>query len=85
MTESGIPKAPRAFSWFPGHMRKALRRLEETLVLADAVLMVMDSRIPASSRQPDLEDMLRRKGKDSLLVLNKADLAEKSETERWLA
>ncbi len=85
MNESGTPKAPRAFSWFPGHMRKALRLLEETLVLADAVLMVLDARIPSSSRQPDLEGMLRRKGKDSLLVLNKADLAEKSETERWLA
>ncbi|MGI5845206.1 MAG: ribosome biogenesis GTPase YlqF [Candidatus Xenobium sp.] len=85
MKEPGPPKAPRAFSWFPGHMRKALRRLEESLTLADIVLMVLDSRIPASSRQPELEEMLRRKGKDSLLVLNKSDLAEKSETERWLA
>lgn len=78
------PQAPRAFSWFPGHMRKALRKLEETLALADAVLLVMDARIPASSRQPDLEALLDRKGKDTLLVLNKADLAEAPETERWL-
>ena len=66
-------------------MRKALRKLEEILDLADAVLLVMDARIPASSRQPDLEEMLRRKHKETLLILNKADLAEDSETERWLA
>ncbi len=85
MNESGAPKPPRAFSWFPGHMRKALRRLEETLALADGVLMVLDARIPASSRQPELEELLRRKGKEALLVLNKADLAEKAQTDRWLA
>lgn len=79
------PQAPRAFSWFPGHMRKALRKLEEMLALADAVLLVMDARIPASSRQPDLEALLRRKQKETLLILNKADLAEEGETERWLA
>ncbi len=85
MTDSGTSPSSRAFSWFPGHMRKALRKLEEALNLADAVLLVMDARIPASSRQPDLETLLRRKHKEALLILNKADLAEEAQTERWLA
>lgn len=83
--ETPPQKGPRAFSWFPGHMRKALRKLEETLGLADAVLLVMDARIPRSSRQPDLEALLRRKGKDALIILNKTDLAEEAQTKRWLA
>ncbi|MGM9999628.1 MAG: ribosome biogenesis GTPase YlqF [Candidatus Bruticola sp.] len=74
----------RGFSWFPGHMRKALRQLEESLNLADIVLLVMDARIPAASRQPDLEELLQRKNKELMFVLNKADLAEEAETRKWL-
>ncbi len=85
MTDPGPSPSPRAFSWFPGHMRKALRQLEQALSLADAVIMVMDARIPASSRQPDLEALLRRKHKEALLILNKADLAEEDQTREWLA
>ncbi len=75
----------RAYSWFPGHMRKAMRQLEEQLSLADIVLLVLDARIPAASRQPELEEMLQRKRKEFLLVLNKTDLANATETQRWLA
>ncbi|MGM9991734.1 MAG: ribosome biogenesis GTPase YlqF [Candidatus Bruticola sp.] len=74
----------KGFSWFPGHMRKALRQLEESLNLADIVLLVMDARIPAASRQPDLEELLQRKNKELIFVLNKTDLAEEAETKKWL-
>ncbi|MBQ7568885.1 ribosome biogenesis GTPase YlqF [bacterium] len=74
----------RAYSWFPGHMRKAMRQLEEQLSLADIVLLVMDARIPSSSRQPDLEAMLRQRGKEFIFVLNKTDLADATETKLWL-
>ena len=74
----------RAYSWFPGHMRKAMRQLEEQISLADIVLLVMDARIPQSSRQPDLEEMLRQRRKEFALVLNKADLADEQETKLWL-
>lgn len=83
--EGTNPEKERAYSWFPGHMRKALRQLEESLNLADIVLLVMDARIPNSSRQPDIEAMLKRKNKEMLLVLNKADLADEAETKKWLS
>ena len=75
----------RGFSWFPGHMRKALRQLESQLELADVVLLVLDARLPRSSRQPELEELLARKRKELIFVLNKSDLAQAEETERWLA
>ena len=78
------PLQERAYSWFPGHMRKAMRQLEEQLSLADIVLLVMDARIPQSSRQPDLETMLRQRRKEFAFVLNKADLANDKETKLWL-
>lgn len=85
-SSAGEESAPRerAYSWFPGHMRKAMRQLEEQLSLADIVLLVMDARIPKSSRQPDLEKMLSLRRKDYIFVLNKADLADECETKLWL-
>lgn len=85
MQSSAEAPQERAYSWFPGHMRKALRQLEEHLNLADIVMLVMDARIPNASRQPDLEDILRRKNKEFLLVLNKTDLANENETKKWIA
>ena len=85
MEENTSAQKQRGFSWFPGHMRKALRQLEESLNLADIVLLVMDARIPAASRQPDLEELLQRKHKELIFVLNKTDLAEEAETKKWLA
>ena len=84
-TQTDEAPKERAYSWFPGHMRKALRQLDEHLNLADIVLLVMDARIPQSSRQPELEEMLRRKHKEFLLVLNKTDLANEGETKRWIS
>lgn len=69
--------------WYPGHMAKAKRMLEEQLTRVDAVLELCDARIPISSRNPDLLKMLERKPR--VLLLNKADLADKEATARWLS
>ncbi|HHX50754.1 MAG TPA: ribosome biogenesis GTPase YlqF [Clostridia bacterium] len=68
--------------WYPGHMARAKRILEEQLKFVDVIVEVLDARIPASSRNPDLDKMI--KGRPRILVLNKADLAEKEETRAWL-
>lgn len=75
--------ADRAFSWYPGHMVKAKRELEANLKLADAVLLMLDARAPIVTRHPELEELLRQKNTPFVLVLNKADLAQDFETERW--
>lgn len=67
--------------WFPGHMAKARRRLQEALPLADAVAELADARIPESSRNPELDRLLS--GKPRLLLLNKSDLADASKTAQW--
>lgn len=69
--------------WYPGHMAKARRLLIDQLKRVDAVIELCDARLPFSSRNPDLQSLTR--GKQRLLVLNKADLADSGETKRWLA
>ena len=67
--------------WYPGHMTKARRMMEENLKLIDLIIELIDARIPESSRNPDIDRL--GNGKSRLLILNKADLAEKDATERW--
>lgn len=69
--------------WFPGHMAKARRRLQEALPLADVVAELADARVPESSRNPELDRLLT--GKPRLLLLNKSDLADPAQTARWRA
>lgn len=76
---------PAAFSWFPGHMRSAWRQLQQDLKLADAVVFVADARAPGATRHPELEASLTRSGKPLLLVLNKSDLANPTQTKAWLS
>ncbi len=70
-------------NWYPGHMTKARRMMEDALSQVDAVCEVLDARIPRSSANPDLRDMA--KGKPVLSVLNRADQADPAETKRWLS
>jgi ribosome biogenesis GTPase A len=72
------------FTWFPGHMRKALRRIETDAALVDLVLMVLDARAPATSRNAALEQALLGRGKRLLFVLGKADLADPAATQAWM-
>jgi ribosome biogenesis GTPase A len=66
-------------------MVKAKRELEGNLKLADAVLLMLDARAPIATRHPELEVILKQRYTPFVLVLNKSDLAEEAETERWRA
>lgn len=67
--------------WFPGHMTKAQRMIEENISMVDAVCEILDARIPRSSRNPDIDRLAA--GKPRLIVLNRCDLADPAITARW--
>ncbi len=68
-------------NWYPGHMKKATRMMEENLRLVDAVVELRDARIPESSRNPDVDKLIG--GKPRLIVLNRADQADGEITPLW--
>lgn len=68
--------------WFPGHMAKARREIEENLKLVDVVLELVDARAPQASQNPMLQEVI--KSKRRLMILMKKDLADTHETEQWL-
>ena len=72
----------QSIQWFPGHMTRTKRKIIETLPLVDIVVEVVDARIPVSSRNPDLDDLVAKKPR--LLILNKADIADETATRDWL-
>lgn len=69
------------YQWYPGHMTKAKRMMEENIKLIDLIVEVVDARIPMSSRNPDIDDLGKNKAR--LLLLNKSDLADQKRTEEW--
>lgn len=69
--------------WFPGHMKKALRELEEKIKLVDVVIELLDARAPISSINVELEKLIQNKKK--LIILSKPDLADASQTEKFLS
>ena len=69
--------------WYPGHMAKALRQVKENLNAVDIVLELVDARLPESSRNPQLEELLQNK--KSIIVLTKMDLADPKLTREWIA
>lgn len=68
--------------WFPGHMAKTRRLIKESLRLVDGVLEVIDARIPYSSSNPELAELVS--GKPRIVLLNKCDLADKAVTKKWI-
>ncbi|MBR3908346.1 MAG: ribosome biogenesis GTPase YlqF [Clostridia bacterium] len=68
--------------WFPGHMAKTKRKIKEILPLIDAVAEVVDARIPVSSRNPDLNDIIENK--PHIILLNKCDMADNRATKAWI-
>ena len=76
-----VPKG--GINWFPGHMAKTERMIAENLKLIDAVIEICDARIPYSSRNPMLRELMGSKPR--VLLLNKADLADEKETAKWAA
>ena len=71
-----------SLQWYPGHMRKAERLVKENLKLVDVVVELLDARIPLSSANPVLREIVG--GKPRLIVLNKADLADETATRAWV-
>ncbi|ARD49277.1 ribosome biogenesis GTPase YlqF [Sporosarcina sp. P37] len=69
--------------WFPGHMAKARREVSEKLKLVDIVFELIDARLPLSSRNPMIDELIHQKPR--LLILNKMDLADEVQTKRWIA
>lgn len=72
----------KTIQWFPGHMAKAVRMMEDNLTLCDAVVFVLDARAPASSFNPKLRDLV--KNKPVLYLFNKADLWTEVQTDSFL-
>lgn len=68
--------------WYPGHMAKTRRDIQETVKMVDVVIELLDARIPLSSRNPDLDSMIA--GRPKLILLNKCDLAEDGITSAWI-
>ena len=71
------------FQWYPGHMTKAKRQMQEDIKLIDLVIELVDARIPLSSRNPYIDGLGNNKYR--LILMNKADLADKERTREWSA
>ncbi|MCI8558685.1 MAG: ribosome biogenesis GTPase YlqF [Lachnospiraceae bacterium] len=69
--------------WYPGHMTKAKRMMQENIKLVDLILELVDARIPFSSRNPDIDELGRQKAR--IILLNKCDLADEDKTALWSA
>ena len=69
------------FQWYPGHMTKAKRQMQEDIKLIDLIIELVDARVPLSSRNPDIDEL--GKNKSRLILLNKSDLADERQNEAW--
>lgn len=70
-------------NWYPGHMKKTRELIQENLKLVDLVIEVIDARIPVSSRNPIIDELVRDKKR--IIVLNKSDLSDRKENDKWAA
>ena len=70
-------------NWFPGHMAKTRRQIEEDLRIIDVVIELLDARIPLSSRNPDIKRIT--KNKKRIILLNKCDLANETTNSKWVS
>lgn len=69
------------YQWYPGHMTKAKRMMQENIGLIDLVIELVDARVPMSSRNPDIDEL--GKNKSRIILLNKADLADAGWNQKW--
>ena len=69
-------------NWYPGHMAKTKRQIEEDLKIIDIVIEILDARIPISSQNPMISEMIKKKKK--IIVLNKSDLADEKQNSQWI-
>ena len=70
------------YQWYPGHMTKARRMMQEDIKLIDLVIELLDARVPMSSRNPDIDRLAGSKSR--IVLLNKADLADERATDKWM-
>ncbi|MCR5102275.1 MAG: ribosome biogenesis GTPase YlqF [Butyrivibrio sp.] len=70
------------YQWYPGHMTKAIRMMQENIKLVDIIIELTDARIPLSGRNPDIDEL--GKGKARLVLLNKTDMADPAVTKQWI-
>lgn len=70
------------YQWYPGHMTKAKRMMQENIKLIDLVIEVVDSRIPLSSRNPDIDELGKNKAR--IILLNKSDLSDARQNKLWM-
>lgn len=70
-------------NWYPGHMKKSLDKIRESLKMVDIVAEIVDARIPISSRNPVINDIL--KDFPRLIIFNKVDMADPKETKKWIS
>ena len=68
--------------WYPGHMTKAKREMEQAIKLVDLVIEILDARAPEASRNPDIDKLAENKAR--LILLNKADMSDPSVTKMWV-
>ena len=69
------------FQWYPGHMTKAKRQMQEDIKLIDLVIELVDARIPLSSRNPDIDELGKNKAR--LMIMNKSDLSDENRNKEW--
>ena len=70
------------YQWYPGHMTKAVRMMQENIKLIDLIIELVDARIPMSSRNPDIDELGRNKSR--IVLLNKSDLADPAQNKKWM-
>lgn len=80
--------SPKSFpsvgiNWYPGHMAKTRRQITEDLKIIDVVIELLDARIPLASQNPDIAQIT--KGKKKIVVLNKCDLSDEKQNQRWIS
>ena len=78
--EKSFPKT--SINWYPGHMAKTKREIEQDLKLIDVVIELLDARIPIASRNPDIKNLTKNKRK--IILLNKSDLADEKLNQKWI-
>ena len=79
--EKSFPKT--SINWYPGHMAKTRRQIQEDLRIIDIVIELLDSRIPISSQNPVIGQIIA--GKKKIVVLNKCDLSDEIQNQKWIS
>ena len=82
MSNSNDSLSKVVINWYPGHMAKTKRQIEEDLKLIDVIVELLDARIPISSQNPDIAKITS--GKKKIIVLNKSDLSDEKQNELWI-